>query len=74
MCCMEIKCNICDETINSGSVEPHVTGRNHSIKKKIAEFHEMNAQMRSPYLNDTSVMKAWIRDLYLYDFLSMGKT
>jgi hypothetical protein len=40
----------------------------------VAEFNEMNAQIRSSYQHDTSVVNAWIRDLYNYDFLSTGKT
>lgn len=71
---MEVRCNICDEVINSLSVEQHVAGRNHAVKKKVAEFHEMNAQVKTSYQNDTSVVKAWIKDLYNYDFLSTGKT
>jgi len=72
--CMEFRCNICDEIISSSSVEHHIAGRNHGVKKKVAEFHEMNAQIKSSYQNDTSVVKAWIKDLYQYDFLSTGKT
>lgn len=69
-----IRCNICDETISTSAVEQHLAGRNHSIKKKVAEFQEMNAQVRSSYQNDTSIVKAWIKDLYAYDFLSTGRT
>lgn len=69
-----IRCNICDETINTSAVEQHLAGRNHSIKKKVAEFQEMNAQVKSSYQNDTSVVRAWIKDLYAYDFLSTGRT
>lgn len=72
--CMEVRCNICDEVINSSAVEQHVAGRNHAVKKKVAEFHEMNAQIKPSYQNDTSVVKAWIKDLYNYDFLSTGRT
>lgn len=71
---MEIKCNICDEIINSSTVEQHVTGRNHGIRRKVAEFNEMNAQIKPRSQYDSSVVKAWIRDLYTYDFLSTGKT
>lgn len=71
---MDIRCNICDEIISSSAVEQHIAGRNHAVKKKVAEFHEMNAQIKTSYQNDTSVVRAWIRDLYNYDFLSMGKT
>ena len=69
-----IRCNICDEVISPAAVEQHLAGRNHSIKKRVAEFQEMNAQVKSSYQNDTSIVKAWIKDLYNYDFLSMGRT
>jgi len=71
---MEIRCNICDEVLSSSSVEQHVAGRNHSVKRKVAEFNEMNAQIKMSYQNDVSVVSAWIKDLYNYDFLSTGKT
>lgn len=71
---MEIRCNMCDEVIDTSTVEQHVAGRNHSVKKKVAEFNEMNTQIKPSYQNDTSVVRAWIRDLYNYDFLSTGKT
>ena len=69
-----IRCNICDEVISSATVEQHLAGRNHSIKKKVAEFQEMNAQVKSSYQNDMSIVRAWIKDLYNYDFLSMDRT
>jgi hypothetical protein len=69
---MEIRCNICDEIINSLAVEQHVTGRSHEIKKRVADFNEMNVQIKS-YQHDTSVVKTWLRDLYNYDFLSTGR-
>lgn len=72
--CMEIRCNICDEIISYSSVEQHAAGRNHGVKKRVTEFHEMNAPIKSSYQHDTSVVKAWIKDLYHYDFLSTGKT
>jgi hypothetical protein len=71
---MEIRCNICDEVISSLSVEQHIAGRSHAVKRKMAEFNEMNAQVRALYQNDTSVVRAWIKDLYNYDFLSTGRT
>lgn len=71
---MEIRCNICDEIIISSTIEQHVAGRNHRMMKKVAEFYEMNAQMKPSYQYDTSIIKAWIKDLYNYDFLSTGKT
>jgi hypothetical protein len=77
LACMEeiiIRCNICDEMIGSFTVAQHVAGRNHAVKKKVAEFHEMNAQVKSSYQHDTSVVRAWISDLYNYDFLSTGRT
>lgn len=70
----KIRCNICDEVISSSAVEQHIAGRNHSVKRKVAEFNEMNAQIKTSYLHDTSVMRVWIRDLHNYDFLSTGRT
>ena len=71
-----IRCNICDEIINGSSVSEHIAGRNHAVRKKVAEFHEMNAQVgRMQYQqHETSVVRAWIRDLYNYDYLSTGRT
>jgi hypothetical protein len=61
--------------IDTAGVSEHVSGRNHAVKKKVAEFNEMNAQVgRNRYEDDTSVVNAWIRSLYSYDFLSSGKT
>lgn len=71
---MEIRCNVCDEIISSAAVEQHIVGRNHGLKKKVAEFNEMNAQIKTSYHYDISVVKAWLRDLYNYDFLSTGRT
>ncbi len=70
----DLRCNVCDEQLQAGMVAQHVSGRNHSIKKKVAEFNEMNSQFRPSYLNDISTVRAWIRDLYRYDFLSTGAT
>jgi hypothetical protein len=72
--CMEIRCNICDEVISSSFVDRHVASRNHAVRKKVVEFHEMNAQIKSPYQNDMSVVRTWIKDLYNCDFLSVDKT
>jgi len=69
----EIRCNICDEVIEHFSVSEHVAGRNHSIRKKVAEFNEMNAQMKPVRQPDVSIITAWIRNLHQYDFLSSGK-
>jgi len=72
------RCNICDEVIGSSLVEEHVSSRNHAIKKRVAEFHEMNAMIKQPSLSpnqhDLSVVSTWLRDLYLYDFLTTGRT
>ena len=68
----KIRCNICDEIISD--VAGHVSGRNHGVKKKVAEFQEMNALVSKAYNQDTSVLKAWIRDLHGYDYLSTGRT
>ena len=70
----DLRCNVCDEKVQSSMVAQHVSGWNHSIKKKVAEFNEMNSQFRPSYLNDISTVRAWIRDLYRYDFLSTGAT
>ena len=71
---MEIRCNICEEILSINMVDHHVAGRNHAVKKKVAEFHEMNAQVKSLYHDDISIVSAWIKNLYNYDFLSMGET
>ena len=71
---MEIRCNICDEVISSSSVEQRIERRNNAVKRKVAEFNEMNAQVKMSYQNDISVVRAWIKDLYNYDFLSTGRT
>ncbi|HEV8387056.1 MAG TPA: hypothetical protein VGQ03_05490 [Nitrososphaera sp.] len=55
-------------------VAEHVSSRNHSIKKKVAEFNEMNSQFKPSYRDDISIARAWIRDLYKYDFLTSGVT
>ena len=70
----ELKCNICEEIITTNSVEQHVSGRNHGIKKKVAEFNEMNTQIKPSYQHDMSVVRAWIKGLHNYDFLSTGRT
>jgi hypothetical protein len=70
---MEIRCNICDEVINSSTVVQHVAGKNHGVKRKVAEFNEMNAQVKSPFQHDMSVLEAWIKELYHHDFLSTGR-
>ena len=67
-----IRCNMCEEIISD--VAGHVAGRNHAVKKKVAEFQEMNALVSKSYDQDTSVLKAWIRDLHSYDYLSTGRT
>jgi hypothetical protein len=71
----KLRCNICDELIKITDVGQHVSGRNHAVKKKVAEFHEMNAQVgsRRNYDSDTSVINAWIRGLYTCDFLSSSQ-
>ncbi len=82
--CMEeeekLRCNICNEIIDMTEVAQHVAGRNHAVKRKVAEFHEMNAQIGGSSNkgncyddNDTSVVNSWIRGLYEHDFLSLGQ-
>jgi len=68
---MEIRCNICDEVISASTVDRHIASRDHVIKRKVAEFNEMNSQIKISKQNDSSVVNAWIRDLYKNDFLSM---
>jgi hypothetical protein len=71
-----LRCNICDELVDMLEAGQHVSGRNHAIRKKVVEFHEMNAQVggKRNYDGDTSVINAWIKGLYSYDFLSSGQT
>lgn len=66
----KLRCNICDELVDASDVPAHIAGRNHAVKKKVAEFNEMNAQVGRRYDNDVSVVNAWIRNLHGYDFLS----
>lgn len=68
-----IRCNICDENVVGIEVAQHVSGRNHGVKKKVAEFQEMNALVRKQYDNDASVVSAWIKNLHERDFLSSGR-
>jgi hypothetical protein len=68
-----LRCNICDSLVEQIEVAQHVAGRNHGIKKKVAEFQEMNALVRKQYENDISIASAWIRNLHERDFLSSGK-
>jgi hypothetical protein len=78
----KLRCNICNEIIETVEVGQHITGRNHAVKRKVAEFHEMNAQVgnnnnsssnrRNNYDGDTSVVNMWIKGLYSRDFLSLG--
>ena len=68
----ELRCNVCDQLVASEKVSQHVSGRNHSIRKKVAEFNEMNSQIKPSYRDDTSILRAWIRDLHRSDFLSAG--
>ena len=70
----ELRCNVCDQLIQSAMVSEHVSSRNHSIRKKVAEFNEMNSQFKPSYRDDISIARAWIRDLYKYDFLTSGAT
>jgi hypothetical protein len=65
-----LRCNVCDELLGAEDVQRHVASRNHSIRKKVAEFNEMNVQFKPSYRNDVSIVSAWIRDLHRSDFLS----
>lgn len=72
--CMEkLRCNMCDEFIDANEVAGHVAGRNHAVKKKVAEFNEMNALVGKHYDGDTSIVNSWIRNLHERDFLSSGQ-
>jgi hypothetical protein len=53
-------------------VSQHVAGRGHGVKKKVAEFQEMNSLVRRRYdsSSDVSVVNAWIKNLHAHDFLS----
>lgn len=68
----ELRCNVCDEVVQQNLVAEHLAARNHSIRKKVAEFNEMNIQFKPSYRDDISALGAWIRDLYKSDFLSSG--
>lgn len=71
----ELRCNCCDEMINSMEVSQHVAGKSHGIKKRVAEFRLMNVQVgvRQQQEEDISVINAWIRNLHKVDFLSSGQ-
>jgi len=56
-------------------VAQHIAGRGHGVKKKVAEFQEMNSLVRKQYGDsssgsDVSVVNAWIKNLHAHDFLS----
>ncbi|HEX9678650.1 hypothetical protein [Nitrososphaera sp.] len=68
-----LRCNMCDELIDASEVPGHVASRTHAVKKKVAEFNEMNALVGRRYDNDVSVASAWIRNLHAHDFLSSGQ-
>ncbi len=69
----KLRCNMCDELLETADVAGHVAGRNHAVKKKVAEFNEMNALVGRQYGNDVSVVSAWIRNLRAHDYLSSGQ-
>ena len=66
----KIRCNMCDEILDSTLVAEHVAARSHAVRKKVSEFNEMNLQVRPLQQHDISIVGAWIRSLYCYDFLS----
>jgi hypothetical protein len=66
----QIRCNVCDEIVDSTLVAEHVAARSHAVKKKVSEFNEMNVQVKPSYYQDISIVGAWIKSLYSYDFLS----
>lgn len=66
-----MRCNICDEILSHSSITAHLASRNHSIKKKVAEYNEMNSLLRRTYENDDrSVLQVWITGLYAKDAVS----
>ncbi|NOJ27240.1 MAG: hypothetical protein DA330_04425 [Nitrososphaera sp.] len=68
---MELRCNFCEEMVNLVDVSQHVAGKNHGIKKRVAEFRLTNAQIGSKQqAEDISVIDAWIRNLHASDFMS----
>lgn len=69
----KMRCNMCDELVNVDEVSGHVAGRNHAVKKKVAEFNEMNALVGRRYDSDISIVNAWLRNLHVRDFLSSGQ-
>lgn len=69
-----LKCNVCDEMVNEGLITQHVASRNHSIRKKVAQFNEMNIQFKPTYQDDISTVRAWIKDLHKHDYLSMRQS
>jgi hypothetical protein len=68
----KIRCSVCDEIVDSTMVAEHIAARSHSVRKKVAEFNEMNAQVKLSSQQEISVLGAWIKSLYCYDFLSKG--
>lgn len=64
---------MCDELLETTEVAGHVAGRNHAVKRKVAEFNELNAHVGRHYDNDVSMVSAWIRNLRESDFLSSGQ-
>jgi phage FluMu protein Com len=72
--CMEkLRCNMCDLLLDPAEVSGHLEGRGHAVKKKVAEFNEMNALVGRHYDSNVSVVNAWIRNLHVHDFLSSGQ-
>lgn len=75
-----LRCNVCDEAVSPSALERHIAGRNHAIKKKVAEFNEMNSQLGrggsgsrvqacGGEEDGVSVMTSWIRSLHQSDFI-----
>ena len=58
-----LRCNVCDKAFDYSLIEAHVTSRDHSIMKKVAEYNEMNALMGRSYKRDTSVVRIWVRGI-----------
>lgn len=64
---------MCEKLLDTSEVADHVADRNHAVKKKVADFNEINALLGKHYDGDVSVVNAWIKNLHAHDFLSSGQ-
>jgi hypothetical protein len=65
-----VRCNMCEVNVSTSAVQQHLEGRNHSLRKRVAEFNEMNLNLSRTNPDDTSTIKSWIKNLYYHDYLS----